>query len=159
MNLKNADARNLIILALVAVLGVGLGRSLVAAPGEARETDSARNIIAVTGQFATGGECLYVLDADSRHLSVYRMVDNGRALEFVAARDITYDLKLESYGDESNPSVLPGRLRQRWGEWLRTGGRQAQPGSTQDQGSSKKSLRGPRYTDLNGGGAEKPSGK
>jgi len=75
--------------------------------------DASRDLIAVTGSYGSGASVLYLIDVKTRHMCVYRS-DNGRKLEFVAARDVTYDLKLESLNDESPVGFSPAELRRHW---------------------------------------------
>jgi hypothetical protein len=75
--------------------------------------DSTRDLIAVTGSYGSGASVLYLIDAKTRHLAVYK-TENGRKLEFVAARSLEYDLKLESLNDESPPGFTPEELRRSW---------------------------------------------
>ena len=75
--------------------------------------DSARDLIAVTGSYGSGASVLYLVDTKTRHLAVYK-TENGRKLEFVAARNLEYDLKLEALNDESPPGFSPEELRRSW---------------------------------------------
>lgn len=81
-----------------------------------QDTDGTRNMVMVTGAYANGMEVLYVMDTVTKHLSVYR-VDNGRSLKLVAVRDCTYDMLLETYGDDSNAEMAPGMLRKHWAKY------------------------------------------
>ena len=69
---------------------------------------------------------LYLIDTRTRHLAVYK-TDNGRKLELVAARNVTWDLKLETYNDQSEPGYGPRELRRGWAEARRTDGRDLPP--------------------------------
>jgi hypothetical protein len=81
--------------------------------------DASRDLIAVTGTYGSGASVLYVIDTKTRHLAVYK-TDNGRKLEFIAARDIRYDLALEDYNDISEPGYTPKELRRGYVEAGRT---------------------------------------
>jgi hypothetical protein len=86
--------------------------------------DANRDLIAVTGSYGSGASVLYLIDTRTRHLSVYK-TDNGRKLEFVAARNFEYDLKLDTYNDGSETGFGPDELRR---SWIRTrGGASSRP--------------------------------
>lgn len=86
--------------------------------------DASRDLIAVTGTYGSGASVLYVIDTRTQHLAVYK-TDNGRKVELVAARDITWDLKLERYNDDSE--YAPREMKKNWSELLRTGGATTRP--------------------------------
>ncbi len=88
--------------------------------------DSTRDLIAVTGSYGSGASVLYLIDAKTRHMAVYR-TENGKRLELVAARDVGFDLKLESYNDQSEAGFTPRELRKSWTEILRGGGATSRP--------------------------------
>jgi hypothetical protein len=119
-------------LAVVAVLAVGgvavLLNSRVTAQGggSGGGGDANRDLIAVTGTYGSSASVLYLIDTRTRHMAVYK-TDNGRKLEFVAARDINFDLKLESYNDQSEPGYGPRELRKTWTDMSRTGGSTSRP--------------------------------
>lgn len=112
------DPKNLVIAALLAAFcWLVLDRSAAARP-DGGGGDADRGLIAVTGTYGSGASALYLLDTRTRHLAVYRL-ENGRALEFIAARDCSHDFLLDTYNDESPPSMLPAALRKSWGEFSR----------------------------------------
>ncbi|MSR74973.1 MAG: hypothetical protein EXS14_05850 [Planctomycetes bacterium] len=80
------------------------------------DSDGNRELVVVTGGYANGMEVLYVMDARTKHLAVYR-VDNGRSLKLVAARDCTFDMLLESYGDGTESEFMPAVLRKHWAKY------------------------------------------
>jgi hypothetical protein len=88
--------------------------------------DANRDLIAVTGTYGSSASVLYLIDTRTRQLAVYK-TENGRKLELVAARNVTYDLKLESYNDQSEPGYLPRELRRGWADMTRTGGATSRP--------------------------------
>jgi hypothetical protein len=88
--------------------------------------DANRDLIAVTGTYGSSASVLYLIDTRTRHMAVYK-TDNGRKLEFVAARDVTWDLKLETYNDQSEPGFGPRELRRTWADMSRTGGTTSRP--------------------------------
>lgn len=66
--------------------------------------DAARSILAVTGVDITGASLLYVIDTESRRLSVYQALggsENTSSLRWVGARNIDLDLRVDGYNDKS----------------------------------------------------------
>lgn len=88
--------------------------------------DNDRGMIAVTGTYGSGASALYLFDTKSRHLAVYKL-ENGRQLDFVAARDCNYDFFLEAYNDQSPSSMRPSALRRSWHEFNRSSGTTPSP--------------------------------
>jgi hypothetical protein len=74
--------------------------------------DGDRNMIAVTGTSASGAAVLYLVDTRLKRLAVYQA--SGKNIELVAARNIEYDLKLDSYRDTSEDEVQVRKLRSDW---------------------------------------------
>ena len=107
------DPRNLLIVALVIALAALFWDRHLHAGNQGGGGDNDRGLIAVTGTYGSGASALYLIDTKTRHLAAYRL-DNGRSLEFVAARDCSFDFFLETYQDQSPPSMLPGSLRKSW---------------------------------------------
>jgi hypothetical protein len=118
------DSKSLIIFALAALLIWLVVDRPVHAGTDGGGGDADRGLIAVTGTYGSGASALYLVDTRTRHLAVYRL-ENGRALEFIAARDCTYDFFLESFNDESPASMSPPSLRRSWQEFNRRGGQNA----------------------------------
>jgi hypothetical protein len=79
--------------------------------------DGDRNMIAVTGTSPTGAAVLYLVDTKLKRLAVYQAT--GKNIELVAARNIEYDLKLDSYHDASPDEVQVRRLK---ADWLKSQG-------------------------------------
>jgi len=134
------DPRNILIVALLGFLAWQLvdGRAL----GNPQDTqggggDSARDLIAVTGTFGSGASALYLIDAKTRHLAVYRL-RNGRRLEFVAARDCLYDFFIETYNDGTPPEFLPKALKRSWREINRKGGVTPKPEKDMEPPATEK---------------------
>ncbi len=120
-----------LLLLIVVTLVVATSRDAVAQGGGG---DATRDLIAVTGSYGSGASALYVIDTKTRHLAVYR-TNNGQHLELVAARDITYDLRLDEWNDRSEPGYSPRELRKAWLESNRNGGATSRPtGSPSDTG-------------------------
>ncbi len=74
--------------------------------------DSNGKMIAVTGTSPTGAAVLYLVDTELKRLCVYQA--SGKNIELVAARNIEWDLKLESYRDTSADEVQVSNLRAAW---------------------------------------------
>ena len=89
--------------------------------------DSDRNMVAVTGTTSTGSAVLYLVDTRLRRLAVYQAT--GKNIELVAARNIEYDLKLDSYHDASADEVQVRRLR---ADWLKAQGGKIGPENGDD---------------------------
>ena len=69
--------------------------------------DSNDRMIAVTGIDLTGSAVLFVIDTLNPHLAVYQAQGGSagtQSLKLVAARNITLDLALDGYNDESEYS-------------------------------------------------------
>ena len=70
-------------------------------------SDSNGAMIAVTGVDVTGGSLLYLIDTQSRHLSVYQATGGTRSmmnLKWVGARNIDLDLQVNGWNDKSKYS-------------------------------------------------------
>ncbi len=87
--------------------------------------DGDRNMIAVTGTSSSGAAVLYLVDTKLKRLAVYQA--SGKNIELVAARNIEYDLKLDSYRDSSDDEVQVRKLR---ADWLKSQG--GKPGDPED---------------------------
>jgi hypothetical protein len=112
----------LAVLAVLAVAGAAvLLNSRVTAQGGSTGGggDANRDLIAVTGTYGSGASVLYLIDTRTRHMAVYK-TDNGRKIELIAARNVTWDLNLEAYNDQSEPGYAPRDLRKGWVEAGRT---------------------------------------
>lgn len=69
--------------------------------------DSNGRMIAVTGVDVTGGSILYLIDTESRHLSVYQAqggTASTAAVKWVGGRNIDLDLKVDGFNDKSELS-------------------------------------------------------
>lgn len=64
------------------------------------DSDSNNRFVAVTCPIGSGESVLYVLDAKSEQIVVYRYL-RRKGLEFLAARKIDYDLRVKGYKDIS----------------------------------------------------------
>ena len=69
--------------------------------------DSNGRMIAVTGVDVTGGSILYLIDTESRHLSVYQAqggTSSTAAVKWVGGRNIDLDLRVDGFNDKSELS-------------------------------------------------------
>lgn len=70
-------------------------------------SDSNGQMIAVTGVDVTGGSLLYLIDTQSRHLSVYTAqggTSSTSNLKWVGARNLDLDLQVDGFNDKSDIS-------------------------------------------------------
>jgi len=66
--------------------------------------DSNGSMIAVTGVDVTGGSLLYLIDSETRQLSVYQATGGTKStmnIRWVGARNIDLDLQVDGFNDES----------------------------------------------------------
>lgn len=113
--MKSFDLKTATICLLAAALVI-----LWLAPGGARaggDTEHTDKLIAVTGQYGSNAAVLYLIDAETRHMAVYR-TQNGRSIELVAARRFEHDLKLVSYMDESPTAMNPIKLEETYRRYV-----------------------------------------
>ncbi len=71
------------------------------------DVDSGPRYVAVAGPYQEGVSLLYVLDQKTRHLAIYEArggSPSSRELVFVAARNLSLDLLLDGFNDESEMS-------------------------------------------------------
>lgn len=66
----------------------------------ATDSDSNNRFVAISAPIGSGESVLYVLDAKTEQVAVYRY-RRGKGLEFLAGRKIEYDLKISGYQDVS----------------------------------------------------------
>lgn len=81
-------------------------RSLPQAPAYGT-ADSNDRMIAVTGVDVTGGSLLFLIDTESRHLSVYQATGGTSStsnVRWVGGRNIDLDLKVDGFNDKSEYS-------------------------------------------------------
>lgn len=101
-----------VLFLLVGVVGFLLGRnggfSAPQTPLYADSTvNSTNNMVAVAAPYMTGVSLLYVIDTRTKQLAVYEARGGSRSasrINFVAARRIDLDLRLEGYHDDSEYS-------------------------------------------------------
>ncbi len=64
-------------------------------------------MIAVTGVDVTGGSLLYLIDSETRQLSIYQATGGTKStmnVRWVGARNIDLDLQVDGFNDESQYS-------------------------------------------------------
>ena len=100
---------------LMVLLAIGYHRDGAFAEVDARVGPPP--MVAVTGACGLGGEVgvLYVIDTEKRQLAVYGAF-GGRAIEFLAARKIFYDLELREYNDETTGAFSARNLEKSYEE-------------------------------------------
>ena len=67
--------------------------------------DSNGRMIAVTGIDITGGSLLYLVDTETRHLSIYQATGGTKStmkVQWVGARNIDLDLQVDGWNDKSS---------------------------------------------------------
>jgi hypothetical protein len=120
----SGPGRNGLILALIAVTAFLLGRGMETRPALATGVNSNQDMIAVTGEFGRGTSVLYLIDTRAKTLAVYQAKGGSQSnLKLIAARDITYDLKVRSYNDVSEPAMKVEELERRWRQFQKGGKR------------------------------------
>jgi hypothetical protein len=70
-------------------------------------SDSNASMIAVTGVDVTGGSILYLIDTQSRHISVYSATggtSSTSSIKWIGARNIDLDLQVDGFNDKSEHS-------------------------------------------------------
>jgi hypothetical protein len=70
-------------------------------------SDSNGRMIAVTGVDVTGGGILYLIDTESRHISVYSAqggTSSTSSIKWIGGRNIDYDLQVDGFNDKSELS-------------------------------------------------------
>lgn len=81
-------------------------RAIPAAPAYGT-SDSNGRMIAVTGVDVTGGSLLFLIDTESRHLSVYQAqggTSSTSSVRWVGGRNIDLDLRVDGFNDKSEYS-------------------------------------------------------
>ena len=70
-------------------------------------SDSNGRMIAVTGVDVTGGGILYLIDTESRHISVYSAqggTSSTSNIKWLGGRNIDFDLQVDGFNDKSELS-------------------------------------------------------
>jgi hypothetical protein len=105
----------------LAILTLGLTSAFLAGavlfragPAEAQQAPSNygtgtvsqnNRFIAATGSVGSGMSVLWLFDTEAKRLLVYGTSSLGKNIEFRAARDVEWDMKLEYYNDDSQYNV------------------------------------------------------
>ena len=137
--------RDVVLVAFVAIAAYLMGRQSVPARA-GNGVDHNRDMIAVTGEFGAGTSVLYLVDTRQKTLLVYQAQGGSQSdLKFVAARNITYDLKVSSYNDATETGMSVEKLERLW---RKSHGRKsadgAAPGQRQDVEDDQKVVPVPR---------------
>jgi hypothetical protein len=106
--------------------------------GESGAASVNNGFMAVTGSYGVGTSVLYLIDTDSRHLSVYEArggTQSMRRLVWVGARRIDLDFQTLDYNDESEYKRVD--LERMLGQG---GGKKVNPSSVTVPGDLKKGL-------------------
>ena len=112
-------ARDLAVLATVAFTAFWCGQSAIGKPADAAGVSENADMIAVTGEFGSGTSVLYLVDTRGKTLLVYEARGGTQQdLKLVAARDISYDLRLRSYNDKSDSGLSVDDLERRWRKFV-----------------------------------------
>lgn len=117
------DPRNVLILCLTAGLAFCVGALVSGGPqpvwaqqasggGGGGTVDNNGQYIAATGSVGSGMSVLWLVDTKKQRLLIYGTSNLGKTLELRAARNIRYDMELETYRDESQYS--PEDLEKLW---------------------------------------------
>ncbi|MBI3820064.1 MAG: hypothetical protein HY286_15325 [Planctomycetes bacterium] len=108
MRIQGLSLERALLIGLVGAVAYLAGRLHSGAPLYANAPDGVANsnskMIAVTGPYQQGVSLLYIIDTESRQLSVYEARGGSRSggrINFVGARRIDFDLRLEGYHDDS----------------------------------------------------------
>ena len=110
--MKNLNGQSVALVLLGVAVVALLARDNATASGR-DGADSNSQMIAVTGEFGNGTSVLYVIDTAEKQLAVYKTL-SGNKVEFVAARDIEFDLKMKSYNDRTDPDLDPQIMKDRY---------------------------------------------
>jgi hypothetical protein len=93
-------------LAGAAVFRAGPAEAQQAPTNYGNATVNANNrFIAATGSVGSGMSVLWLVDTETKRVLVYGTNNLGKAMEFRAARNIEWDLKLDWLNDESQYNV------------------------------------------------------
>ncbi len=123
--MKNLSVQTVVLVFLCVAVVVLLSRSDATVLGR-DGADSNSGMIAVTGEFGNGTSVLYVIDTKEKQLAVYKTL-SGNKVEFVAARDIEFDLKMQSHNDRTDPELHPEVLKDRYLQFSKKKGAVAKP--------------------------------
>lgn len=105
---QNPPGRRWAATVLLSVLAGVLGSQLHSSPPAAwAQTGAAGgDVFICAGQVSSDSYGLYLVDLKQRTIGVYQWLPNSRKLRFLAARNYTYDLKLDDYNTEAPPRAI-----------------------------------------------------
>ncbi len=72
----------------------------------------ARKVVAVAGQITGETYGVYLVDLEGGIIAVYQWLSGTKKLRLLAARNYTYDLRLDEYNTEPSPKEIRGLIRQ-----------------------------------------------
>ena len=141
--------RDILLLALIAVVSYLVGQQTDTQALAYPDSNANQDMIAVTGEFGMGTSVLYLVDTREKTLLVYEARGGTQSnLKLVGVRDITYDLKIKSYNDVTEPSMKVDMLERHWrqhADRTRGAGRMkksdVQPSPNPQKAASKKTER------------------
>jgi len=108
------------------------------APLTAKAVSENQDMIAVTGEFGMGTSVLYLIDTKKRSLVVYEARGGSQSeLRLIAARDVTYDMRLRSYNDSTEASMRVDELERKWRSFSRENEQQGKKRATPDKKNKK----------------------
>ncbi len=74
--------------------------------------DDTSSILAVAGQVTKDSYGLYMIDTKNGTICVYQWLPNIRKLRLLAARNFTFDLRLDEYNTEPSPKEIKKLVEQ-----------------------------------------------
>jgi hypothetical protein len=149
---KSVNFERAVLVLLVGVVGFLLGRSALpgqggglTAPEKPLFADSTVNgnnsMIAVAAPYMNGVSLLYLIDTRTKQLAIYEARGGSKSssrVNFVAARRVDLDLRLEGYHDDSEYSFgdLAAQFRRSGWNDIRPSGN-AEPGAVEGSADNK----------------------
>ena len=114
-NLRGAPGRWAFVFLLGAVAGY-LAVELIGegpfATAQVTTTAKAAKIVAVAGQITSETYGIYLVDLEGGIITVYQWLPGTKKLRLLAARNYTYDLRLDEYNTEPSPKEIRGLIGQ-----------------------------------------------
>lgn len=96
-----------LLIGVCAALMAELLRPPARAEAQVSTATSAGKVLAVAGQITSGSYGIYLVDLETRIMTVYEWLPRSRKLRLLAARNTSYDLQLDEY----NTSPSPGEIK------------------------------------------------
>jgi len=95
------------VIAACLVIELGFGSGVAGAqPVSAGETSG---LVAIAGQVGTDAYGIFLIDTRSRTMCLYRYLATVNKLQFLAARNVSYDLQLDDY---NNAAKTPREIKE-----------------------------------------------